>query len=168
MGGPLDTGEPVALDSTRADRIEIATFMQTEVVRRLHADPDALQRMDRRDFERLVAEIFDGLGYQVELTKRTRDGGKDVVAVKRREVDLRLLIECKRPDPGNPIRVGVVRELLGVVDDERATKGILATTSYFSPDARELFERNPWKLEPRDLQGVNEWLALYVRSKEGN
>ena len=38
-----------------------------------------------RILEEMIAEIFSGLGYDVELTKRTRDGGKDIIALRKRD-----------------------------------------------------------------------------------
>jgi len=145
--------------------IEVVSFVDRALIERLYRDPGELKVIERRRFEELVAELFAGFGYEVELTKRTRDGGKDIVAIKRREVDVRFLIECKRPDPGNPVAVGTVRELLGVKNDERATKAIVATTSYFTPDALQFEARNQWDLELRDYEGVREWLDYYMRAK---
>src|SRR5258707_66081 len=39
----------------------------------LHRDPEQLRRIERRLFEEVVAELFHGFGYSVELTARTRD-----------------------------------------------------------------------------------------------
>jgi len=44
-------------------------------------------------------------GYEVELTKKTRDGGYDVVAVGRKQVDVRFLIECKMYAPTKKVDV---------------------------------------------------------------
>jgi HJR/Mrr/RecB family endonuclease len=121
--------------------------------------------MERRQFEELVAELFSGFGYAVELTSRTKDGGKDIIAVKRAEVDTRFLIECKRPDPGNPIRIGTVRQLLGVKVDDGATKAILATTSYFTADATKFLEKNQWQLEGRDFNAIQEWIETYINKR---
>jgi HJR/Mrr/RecB family endonuclease len=123
--------------------------------------PTELKKMDRRRFEELVAEIWRRFGYDVELTKQTRDGGKDIIAIRRAEVDVRYLIECKRPDEGTTIGVRPVRELLGVKTDERATKAILVTTAQFSDDARLLFDRHKWELEGRDFDGLKDWLSRY-------
>ena len=114
------------------------------------------------------AELFGGFGYEVELTKQTRDGGRDVIAVKRAEVQVKYLIECKRPDPGGYVGVRPVRELLGVRQDEGATKAILATTAYFSKDAKLLFERHPWVLEPKEFDDLKEWIKLYMKLKGNN
>jgi len=44
-----------------------------------------------------MAKVFDGLGYVVEHTKETRDGGIDVLAIKNvDDISVRFLIECKR------------------------------------------------------------------------
>ena len=127
--------------------------------------PEELKRIDRRKFEELVAELFDTFGYDVQLTKRTRDGGRDIIAVENRIVQAKYLIECKRPDPGGYVGVRPVRELLGVKSDEKATKAILATTAYFSPDAMLFFDRNRWELEPRDFKGLMSWIDTYLSRK---
>lgn len=142
--------------------IQVASLFERALIERLQAFPDDLRLMDRRRFEHLIAELFNGFGYEVELTQRTRDGGKDIIAVRREELDLRFLIECKRPDPGNPVGVKTVRELYGVKVDDGATKAILATTTYFSPDARAFSERNRWELELRDYDAIKQWIAKYL------
>jgi hypothetical protein len=148
--------------------IECAGLIGQEFVRFFHKYPDELKIIDRRRFEELVAELFGGFGYEVELTKQTRDGGRDIIAVKREEVQVKYLIECKRPDPGGYVGVRPVRELLGVRQDEEATKAILATTAYFSRDAKLLFERHPWILELKEYDDLKKWIDLYMRIKRAD
>jgi hypothetical protein len=123
-------------------------------------DRTALLSLSPRQFEELIAEIWSRLGYSVELTVRTRDGGRDVIAVKRAEAEVCYLIECKRYDPQYKIGVRFVRALYGVKDDERATKAFLATTSTFTRDALTFFNRHRWELEPCDYEGVAKWIQL--------
>ena len=148
--------------------IECSGLIGQEFVEFFHKYPDELKIMDRRRFEELVAELFGGFGYEVELTKQTRDGGRDIIAVKREEVQVKYLIECKRPDPGGYVGVRPVRELLGVRQDEEATKAILATTAYFSKDAKLLFERHPWILELKEYDDLKKWIDLYMRLKRAD
>jgi len=68
------------------------------------------------------------------------------------------LIECKRYDPKNKVGVSIVRELYGVKNHEKATKGILATTSYLSDEAQEFIDDHFWELEARDHRGVIDWV----------
>jgi len=124
--------------------------------------PDEMKRMDHRLFEEFVAELFYGFGFEVELTQRTRDGGRDVIAIAHREAHLKYLIECKRPAPERSVRVSAVRALYGVKADEGASKGILATTAHFSADALLFFSRHTWELEARDFEGVMEWVKGYT------
>lgn len=127
--------------------------------------PDDLQKLQPRRFEELVAELFDGFGYEVELTKRTHDGGVDVIAVKNAEVKVKYLIECKQPSERGYVSVSPVRELLGVKSSERATKAIIATTAKFSRAAQEFYVKNRWELELRDYHGLLEWIDEYLDAK---
>lgn len=127
------------------------------------SNPVELLRLNSRQFEELVAEIWKRFGYSVELTSQTRDGGRDLIAIKQTEANLRFLIECKRYERRHKVGVGIVRELYGVKIHECATKAILATTSTFSADAREFFAKHIWELEPRDFDGVVEWITLAVQ-----
>lgn len=145
--------------------IETASLFERALIARLQEFPEDMRTMDRRRFEHLIAELFSGFGYEVELTKRTRDGGKDIVAIKRAELDLRFLIECKRPDPGNPIGVSTVRELYGVKADDEASKAILVTTTYFTPDAKAFSDRHKWELELRDYDAIREWISRYLGNR---
>jgi hypothetical protein len=119
-----------------------------------------LLMLSARQFEELVAELWSRLGYEVELTLPTRDGGRDVIAVRRSEANLRFLIECKRYSPPRKVGVAPVRSLYGVKTHENATKGILATTSSFTSEALRLFAAHYWELEPRDYEGVLAWIKL--------
>jgi hypothetical protein len=45
-----------------------------------------------------------------------------------------------------------------VRNDEKATKAILATTSTFTGGALVFFNKHRWELEPRDYEGVVQWI----------
>jgi hypothetical protein len=118
-----------------------------------------------RVFEEIVAEVFRGFGYQVDLTKMTRDGGKDIIALRKHgdEIIERLLIECKHWK--DKLDVRPVRNLVGVAvtQEELPTGIILATTSSFTEDAKEL-QINPnisIKLDLRDYNDILSWIGDY-------
>jgi hypothetical protein len=58
------------------------SFDFQRVIRENFKHSEVLLQMASREFEELVAELWKRFGYEVELTKATRDGGYDVVAVK--------------------------------------------------------------------------------------
>ena len=90
------------------------------------------------DFERRMANLFEAMGYVVEHTGRTGDHGIDLVAISNTVITGgKLVIQCKRYGEGNKVGESEVRDLYGVVTHERATKGILVTTSDFTSAARK-------------------------------
>jgi HJR/Mrr/RecB family endonuclease len=121
-------------------------------------DPKLLARMTPRGFEDFVSKLFVTFGYDVELTKQTRDGGFDVVALRKyRDGPHTLLIETKRYAKGRPVGVAVVRQLLHVRDENRATRVVLATTSSFTKGVRELHRKHEYELELRDYDDLMSW-----------
>ena len=121
---------------------------------------EQLLQLSPRQFEEIVGEIFDRFGYQVELTRRTRDGGRDIVAIKRVEICSRILIECKRYSPDHHVGIRIVRELYGIKNHEGVTKAFLATTSTFTQPAGIFLGAHKWELEGRDYHGILDWIRL--------
>jgi restriction system protein len=106
-------------------------------------------------FEHLVGSLYNAMGYTTRVTARSRDGGRDL-EISRREpgASEKSRVECKLWK--QPVGVVPVRNLLGVVAHELATKGILVTASSFTSPARRLAENDP-RLE---LLGWDELLPL--------
>jgi|GEM_PF-3892498 len=144
--------------------IQLNDRINQRIFEDLIRNPKEIKTMNRRVFEQFIAELFWNFGYEVELTQQTRDGGKDIIAIKNNEVKIKYLIECKRPNIGNPIGVKTIRELYGVKSHEKATKAIIATSTYFSPQAIEMVEEHCWELEAKDYEGILDWIEKY---KEG-
>jgi restriction system protein len=94
------------------------------------------------EFEILTAELFEKMGFEVQLTKTTADDGIDVLAKKTEAGNKQLsLIQCKRYT--EKVGVTYVRELIGTITDRKATKGILVCSSTFTKPAREKANLNP-------------------------
>jgi len=144
----------------------ISTNVYESLIKHFSDYPEEMKTINRRKFEEIIAELFYGFGYKVELTKQTRDGGRDIIAIKDTEALVKYLIEAKRPDPKNPIGIRPVRELYGVKCHEKATKAILATTTYFTRDAVMFFDRHKWELEAKDYEGLIRWIEDYIKIKE--
>lgn len=137
-----------------------------ELVRYLAAHPDKLQVLESRRFEELVAEIFRDFGYEIILTPRSKDGGLDIRGIRKDAVGTLLyLIECKRYAPTRPVGIEIVRRLYGVTVDERASCGVVVTTSHFTRGAKEFADRNKYQVSLRDYNNLTEWLKHYPLSK---
>jgi len=113
-----------------------------------------------RKFEELVAELLNRDGFDVELTPPSRDRGVDIYARRSERLGPVLyLVECKRFSPQRPIGPDLVRGLYGVVERERATRGILATTSFFTAGARlEADGDLAYRLSLKDATEMSNWI----------
>lgn len=115
------------------------------------------------DFEYLVAALFESMDYKVSVTKSSYDEGIDVNAEKnqlgRKE---KVVIQCKRYTK-HTIGIGDIRNLLGVIHDKKATKGILITTSKFSSESKK-FERNNPSVELIDIFDLMKLLNSHLGS----
>ncbi len=129
---PLSEVFPIIIDASSGlyprQLISIYASVNDELIAYLAANPRALRELNPRRFEEVVAELFRKRGFAVELTPRTRDGGRDVLAVQSDTLGKSLyLIECKRYAPSRKVGVEVVRGLYGVLQADRATKGVIVT-----------------------------------------
>ncbi|MFA6362894.1 restriction endonuclease [Methanoregula sp.] len=101
---------------------------------------DFLETIDPYEFEHLVESLYTEMGYSTMMTRRTHDGGKDIIAEKDQPGQKeRILIQCKKTRKN--ISVDKIRSLEGVVSHERATKGVLVTTAGFTPDSKKTAEQ---------------------------
>jgi restriction system protein len=134
-----------------------------EFLRKLQINPHLLYDLSSRGFEELIAELLDRLDYEVTLTRESKDGGKDIYAAKKNNLGTFLyIVECKKYAPDNHVGLGLVQRLNGVVHAENATAGILATTSFFTRDARAFQRTIPYQLSLKDYVGIQEWLACVM------
>jgi HJR/Mrr/RecB family endonuclease len=133
-------------------------------IQNIYRDQNLLYKIHDRDFEKVIAELLRNQQFEVELTKQTRDGGYDILAVQNLAgFPLRFLVECKRYAKNRPVGVNIIRSFSHVIHTEDANKGILFTTSYFSKDARQHGKKYmPNKLDFRDNQDILNWIKAYL------
>lgn len=131
----------------------------TELIGRLATNPHLLHELPPRKFEELVAELLTRDGLEVQLTPATRDGGRDVLAFHKTPVGkLLYLVECKRYGPNNPVGIAIVQRLYGVVTQERATAGLVVTTSRFTKEALTFAETVKHQFGLRDYEALKAWM----------
>jgi restriction system protein len=115
---------------------------------------DAIDQMNWRDFERLVAEAFRLQGYQVlETGGGGADGGVDMVLSKPKQNGReKVLVQCKHWR-AQRVGVDVVRELYGVMAARGAAGGIVVTSGRFTDEAHTFAEgRNVSLINGAELQ----------------
>jgi len=124
--------------------------------------PDKLYKINPRKFEELIASILEDFGFDVELTKASRDGGRDIIANIRNAVSNYLTyVECKRYAPDNKIDVKIIRQVSGVHNFHRPSKSLIVTTSSFTPDAIKEASILKDQIDLKDYNNLKEWLSRY-------
>jgi len=104
------------------------------------AGPDSrrdLLTMTPYEFEHVVRQIFEKAGLQGWITEAIKDDGVDAVAASRDAVfPGPWVIHARRWR--DVVGAEEVRALAGVMEDKRAAKGILVTTSWVTRDGHAL------------------------------
>jgi restriction system protein len=113
-------------------------------------------------FETVIKDLFQAMGFDTYQTRASRDGGVDCVAhYKKSVIGGKYIIQAKRYIHRVPVEA--VRDLAGALDHERASKGILVTTSDFTVAGYE-FARG----KPIELINGNGLLALFKENTNLN
>lgn len=110
------------------------------------------------EFEELCEKLFLKMGYYVETTKASHDGGIDLIVVNNSPITSgRYVVQCKRyiGSVGEP----AIRDLYGTTISESANKGILITTGTFTTGAIS-FSKNK-QIELIDGPILEELLILH-------
>jgi len=108
-----------------------------ELVLAVARDSSELENVEWRDFERMMAAAIGGLGFDVELTRGSGDGGRDIV-VRGQEggQSETYLLELKHWTTRRPGTADVMK-LASVVASEGAQGGLFLSTSgvHLRPEA---------------------------------
>lgn len=137
------------------DIITGVTIINASLLKRAKDDPKIIDNISSREFEEMVCELLDKQGYNVKLTKQSRDGGKDIIVVQKSVLgEFCIYVECKKYDKSNPISVKLVRELYGTVMADDATAGMIITTSYFTRDAKEYRDKIKHRMTLKDYNDL--------------
>jgi restriction system protein len=130
----LISKHPHAVESVTPVRdFDLARYSFVEsvdVVAGLDSRPD-LTRMTPTEFEHFVRQLFEARGLEGWTTERTGDDGVDAVVLNRDPMVGGLTIVQAKKYTG-VLGVSHVRELVGAMDEKRAGRGILVTTSWFA------------------------------------
>ncbi|WP_395856358.1 restriction endonuclease [Cystobacter fuscus] len=152
------------------DRVEfiLRTTMRT-LAKSIAHFPDELRILEWRDLERVLREVFEGLGFNTRLTPPAQDGGFDLelscVVNGKPET---FLVEVKHwTFPSRPGR-GILEKFFEVVVTRPAVAGLLLSTSGFTTSVvtgRTEIERQRIRLG--DSNKIVTLCQYYVRRDSG-
>ncbi|WP_190300528.1 restriction endonuclease [Rufibacter hautae] len=134
------------------------------IIRNIYRDNEFIYSLDPRKYEVVVAELLQAKNFHVQLTQQTRDGGYDIIALQEiGGFPIKMLVECKRYRRDRPVGVEFIRSFMDVIHEEDANKGVIVTTSYFSPEAHKREAKAPHRLELKDRPVLLDWVSEYLR-----
>lgn len=120
-----------------------------------------LLAMSPREFEEFMANVFKDLGFDVELTKTTRDGGVDLICMRSLHgIPIRIAVELKRYR-NRPIDVNLVRSFVGANEQWQANRLLYVTTSRYTASAHEFADRFAKHiLTLKEYDQIAEWCSV--------
>jgi HJR/Mrr/RecB family endonuclease len=152
------TSESQKLSESPILRVDFDVISQ-QLTEHLISNPDAIHQLSPRKFEELVAYLMEKQGYEVTLTKQSRDGGIDIFALKRDGFgNFLTIVDCKRYSEKNLVGIDLVRTMYGTLNIAKASHGIIATTSRFTKDAKVLAEDYKYQISLKDHADITQWI----------
>lgn len=135
----------------------------------MERDTNVLYQLEWRKWEEIIAGAYKQQGFDVVLTPRRNDKGRDIIATSKGFGCIRYVDQVKAFSPGNLVTADDVRAMIGVLTIEgNVSKGIITTTSEFAPgiladaDIKRLV---PYRLELRAKDALVDWLRLIGSQK---
>ncbi|MEY2724242.1 MAG: hypothetical protein RLZZ458_109 [Planctomycetota bacterium] len=132
----------VEFDTARRARKEFLAAMRTEAMTPARAEvPDDLRvlleflrKMDPVAFEQHVMSFFEQSGHPTGLTPRSNDFGVDGYVFHPEGL---IVVQCKRYAEDHTVGRPAIQQFKGVIEEQKAFRGYVVTTSHFTTEARE-------------------------------
>lgn len=137
----------------------LGVFFDQRFIDFLHANLDQVAAINWRQFEGLVAEWLRRDGLHVELGPGRKDEGIDIRAWDSdapTDDPALLLVQCKRI--ASKVDKVVVKALAADVMYEGAARGLVATTSTWSPGARATVQARGYPVDEANRDTIRRWL----------
>jgi HJR/Mrr/RecB family endonuclease len=145
--------------------VEISNVVTDQLMRRIAKDPNFMQQVPPDVFEEICATVLARDGFEVHVTNKSKDGGYDVMAVRKFGYGAALfLVECKRYSLQNPVGVEIIRQLNGVIEASNASGGFVMTSSRFTRGALEFSEQAKFRMNLVDAVKLNKWVGKVLPS----
>lgn len=131
----------IEIDSN-IDRLEVDQILR--VISRRFAqliaeDARNLDKLEWRHLEMTLAEVFEGLGFLVELTPGSKDKGKDIILECQVSGNKHTyIVEVKHWRAGNRVGQSTLKDFLNVIVRESRQGGLFLSTSGYCNNAFEM------------------------------
>lgn len=148
---------------------DIIKIVSKTFIEKIAEDSNFLLKIEWRDMEKMIAEIFEGLAFDVKLTTPSKDGGKDLILeINKKGDSKKYLVEVKHWRSGKQVGQKYVKEFLKVICNERSDSGLLLSTYGFTKNAFEgLTELERKSINFGDEEKIVSLCRTYLKVKSG-
>lgn len=126
------------VEPSRSQIVAAITNLSKQLARLIATDPRGLEDLEWRDMERMLAAVFQGLGFDVTLTPSSKDGGKDLILECIIQGNKHsYIVEVKHWRSGQRVGKRYISDFVNVVARENRDGGLYLATYGYSGDAVE-------------------------------
>jgi HJR/Mrr/RecB family endonuclease len=127
----------------------------------------SLEDLHWRQFEELIAELLESDGFEVKRGPGSKDAGVDIYVTKTFPGigPIATVWQAKKLNRGNKVGIETIRELADTRNEWKASKGIVATTSFLTREARNRVTRDAHTLGKVDGSDLLSWIETYKRRR---
>ena len=146
-------------DLFRSARVESGCLLDQRYIDFLAANLEDVGRINWRQFEALCATYFSRRGFHAELGPGSNDDGVDIRLWPQEALPGTppvTIVQCKRQ--GRKIGKAVVKALWADVVHQKASSGLVATTTTFEPGALRTVRARGYPIEIADRSAIERWI----------
>lgn len=123
----------------------------------------SLTALDPYEFERTIGVLMAGIGYaDVRHVGGSGDRGADLTAIDSH--GRKIVVQCKRYAASNKVGSMEIQRFVGAITIHGASRGIVVTTSDFTPEARAIASN--FRVDLIDGAKLRQWLEQYERNSK--
>lgn len=148
---------------------DIIKIVSKTFVEKIANDTNFLLKLEWRELEKIIAEIFEGLAFDVKLTAPSKDGGKDLILeINKKGNPKRYLVEVKHWKSKKQVGQKYVKEFVNVICNEKSDSGLFLSTYGFTSNAFEgLTELDRKSVRFGDEEKIVSLCKTYLKVKSG-
>jgi restriction system protein len=139
--------------------VQDGTFFDQRYIDFINRNFERIDEINWRKFEALTAEYFVRQGCEVDIGPGRNDDGVDLRVWPSKDSSDKppaIIIQCKRQKAQIP-KV-IVKSLYADIVDEKATSGLVVTTSRLSPGAKAVCDARKYPISSADRETIRQWV----------
>lgn len=148
---------------------QVLNIFTRSIIELIAKSPRTLDKLEWRDIERVLAEIFHGLGFKTILTPPSKDGGKDIIVECLSEgTNNTFIIEIKHWRSRQKVGEKSVKDFLKVITKEKRVAGLfLSTYGYTENVVESITEIERQKVKLGEENKILSLCKTYMKRKSG-